>query len=273
MVVAGEARRPARPRRHRPPRVSPVVVQDERDRPRPGPRSSAEQPRAATASALSTPARSTSRWVTARIRPGPICGHLDAALGKRAATTPAGSSTSKITMLVSTVAGSIVAPGIAARPSASTPRVRVVLRQPLDVVVERVEARRGHDAGLAHRAAHHLLEAPRLVDQLRASRRGTAPTGAPRPFVKSSQAVVEARPRSRRRARPTATTAFISRAPSRWVAQPVAARATSSTSLDLLERPDPAAAVVGRLLDAHEPRARRVAVAGACAAAPRPARR
>ena len=45
--------------------------------------------------------------------------------------------------------------------------VGVVLGQPLDVVVERVQRARGHDPRLAQRAAEHLLVAPRLVDQLR----------------------------------------------------------------------------------------------------------
>ena len=49
--------------------------------------------------------------------------------------------------------------------------VGVVLGQPLDVVVERVQAARRDDARLAHRAADHLLVAPGLVDQLRATRR------------------------------------------------------------------------------------------------------
>src|SRR5437868_1667483 len=45
-------------------------------------------------------------------------------------------------------------------------RVLVVLRQPLHVVVEGVEAGCGHNAGLAHRASPHLLVAPGLVDQV-----------------------------------------------------------------------------------------------------------
>ena len=56
-------------------------------------------------------------------------------------------------------------------PSARQPvrqhaRVLVVLGQPLDVVVERVQAAGRDDARLPERAAHHLLPAPRLVDQL-----------------------------------------------------------------------------------------------------------
>ena len=44
--------------------------------------------------------------------------------------------------------------------------MRVILGQPLDVVVERVQATCGHDPGLPERPAEHLLPAPRLVDQL-----------------------------------------------------------------------------------------------------------
>ena len=52
------------------------------------------------------------------------------------------------------------------RPVGQRARVLVVLGEPLDVVVERVQAGRGDDPGLPQRAADHLLEAPGLVDQL-----------------------------------------------------------------------------------------------------------
>ena len=45
-------------------------------------------------------------------------------------------------------------------------RASVVLRETLDVVVERIERSRGNDARLAHRAAEQELAAPRSVDQL-----------------------------------------------------------------------------------------------------------
>ena len=47
--------------------------------------------------------------------------------------------------------------------------VGVVLGQAIDVVVERVEAGGGADAGLAHRAAEALLPAPGVADELRAA--------------------------------------------------------------------------------------------------------
>ena len=87
----------------------------------------------------------------------------------------------------------------------------------------------------------------------------TAPTGAPRPFVKSSQTVSKPPPNSAALVR-EATTAFISRAPSMCARRPCA-RATSSTCLHLVERPYASAAHVRGLLDGHDARARQVAVA------------
>ena len=45
-------------------------------------------------------------------------------------------------------------------------RARVVVGEPVDVVVERVDARGGDDPGLAHRAAEEVLEAPRVRHHL-----------------------------------------------------------------------------------------------------------
>ena len=47
---------------------------------------------------------------------------------------------------------------------------RVVVGQPLDVVVERVDAGSGDDPGLPHRATEEVLLAPRALHQLRRSR-------------------------------------------------------------------------------------------------------
>ena len=46
-------------------------------------------------------------------------------------------------------------------------RVAVIVGQPLDVMLERVEAGGGEDAGLAHAAAEHLADAVHAVDELR----------------------------------------------------------------------------------------------------------
>ncbi len=43
--------------------------------------------------------------------------------------------------------------------------VRVVFGEPLDVVFERIEARRREHAGLAHAAAQHLARAARAFDE------------------------------------------------------------------------------------------------------------
>ncbi len=63
-------------------------------------------------------------------------------------------------MLVSTVAGS------SPHGLGQQPRVRVVVGQPLDVVVEGVQPGRGEDADLAHPAAHPLAAHPGLVDRV-----------------------------------------------------------------------------------------------------------
>ena len=94
------------------------------------------------------------------------------------------------------------------------PRVRVIVGEALDVVVERVEARRGDDARLAHGAAEHVLQAAGLRRELgrggeqRAERAAEALREAERDGV-------ELACRSRPRARRSPPTAFRSRAPSR----------------------------------------------------------
>ena len=45
-------------------------------------------------------------------------------------------------------------------------RARVIVREPVDVVIERVQPRRGDDPGLPHRPAEEVLLAPRLRHQL-----------------------------------------------------------------------------------------------------------
>ena len=45
-------------------------------------------------------------------------------------------------------------------------RASVVVREPLDVVVERVEAGRGDDPRLPHRTAEEVLLAPRALHEL-----------------------------------------------------------------------------------------------------------
>ena len=76
----------------------------------------------------------------------------------------------------------------------------------------------------------------------------TAPTGAPRPFEKSIQA--ESQPDAMSRAEiPVATQAFNSRAPSMWVASPLAAAifTTSSSAAFFQMVPPPILAVCSTL--------------------------
>ncbi len=132
--------------------------------------------RSATArAAASTSARVTSRCVTARTRRGAHRAHADAPLGQR------GDQRRRVVDLeeheVRLGLGDVHHPAQRLEQGAG---VRVVLGQPLDVVVERVQAGGGEDAGLAHRAAPHLLVAPGAADQLlrpgedRADRRAEA---------------------------------------------------------------------------------------------------
>ena len=96
------------------------------------------------------------------------------------------------------------------------PGVLVVLGEPGHVVLERVEAGRGQDAGLAHAAAEPLAEPPRLGDDPSRSPASTEPTGAPSPLREADRdQSVTPRREVAAPGRPTATTAFKSRAPSR----------------------------------------------------------
>ena len=60
-------------------------------------------------------------------------------------------------------------------------RPRMVVRQPLDVVLERVDARGRDDPGLAHRAAEEVLEAARLAHHARTGRRAARRAGSRAP--------------------------------------------------------------------------------------------
>ena len=51
-------------------------------------------------------------------------------------------------------------------PLGQPPCPLVVLREPVDVVLERIDARRGDDSGLSHRAAEEVLEPARLLHRL-----------------------------------------------------------------------------------------------------------
>ena len=154
--------------------------------------------------ARSMSSSSMSRWVTARRTAGPSSAR--AARPARGARAIASSSsrpsapTSTCTKFVSTSSEVDRQPGRG--PALGEPaRAGVVVGEPLDVVLERVEAGRGDDPGLAHRAAEAVLLDAGAVPSARASRRSRAPSGQPSPFERQSVDRVEARPRSRRRVR------------------------------------------------------------------------
>ena len=68
-------------------------------------------------------------------------------------------------MLVSTRSASSAIPGSSGESRAQLSRAFVILRQPIHVVLERINPRGRDDAGLAHRSAEPLLEDPRLLDE------------------------------------------------------------------------------------------------------------
>ena len=55
-------------------------------------------------------------------------------------------------------------------PTGERPRMGVVIRQPIDMMVERMKAGGGANAGLSHRTAEALLPAPDLVDEIAGAR-------------------------------------------------------------------------------------------------------
>ena len=122
------------------------------------------------------------------------------------------------TKFVSTASGSTGRPAVG-QPLGEPPRARVVLGEPLDVVVERVERRRGDHPGLAHRAAEQELPLPGLPRSAPRSRRASRPAGSRAPSRSRAVTVSASRPYSAA-GMPLATDALSSRAPSRWTARP-----------------------------------------------------
>ena len=131
----------------------------------------------------------------------------------------------------------------------------VVVGEPLDVVVERVDAGRRDDPRLAHRAAEEVLQPPRLSHHLGRAGEQRAERAA-EALREAERDGVEAAPISAA-STPLAIAAFRSRAPSRWTREAELAR-EAARLVDLLERPDPPAARVVRVLDPDDARARRV---------------
>ena len=122
------------------------------------------------------PRRLTSRWVTIRTARRADRRDQHAVARARRPRTPRRRRAATTTMLVSTVVG-VDAAGLGQQPG-----VRVVVGQPVDVVVEGVQPGGGQDADLAHPAAHPLAPDPRLGDRVGASPTTSEPTGAPSPL-------------------------------------------------------------------------------------------
>ncbi len=113
-------------------------------------------------------------------------------------------------MLVSTLAGSTP------QASRQQPGVRVVVGQPLDVVVEGVQPGGREDADLPHPAAHPLAPDPRLGDGVGASRPPASRPARRAPWTGRRPARRRTAPYSAS-GTPVATWAFQIRAPSRWI--------------------------------------------------------
>ena len=97
------------------------------------------------------PSASTSRCVTARTRVGPKCPSHALGFERGAERRRVGHREDDD---VGLDRGEIeLDAGELCQPLGQPPRAGVVVGQALDVVVERVQAGRGDDAGLAHRAA------------------------------------------------------------------------------------------------------------------------
>jgi hypothetical protein len=92
-------------------------------------------------------------------------------------------------------------------------RAPVVVREPVDVVVEGVDARGGYDPAWAHGAAEEVLHAARISHHLGEPAR-MAPSGQPRPLREAERDGVEAAADSSR-ILPLPTAALSRRAPSR----------------------------------------------------------
>ena len=150
-------------------------------------RTPASESRASTAAAFSASSRETSRWVTMRTAVGPTV--ATSTPSARAAATKSAASGAVDDHDVGVHAGRVDAAGLGQQP-----RVRVVVGEPLDVVVERVQPGGREDADLAHAAAHPLAPHPRLGDGVAAARPAPSRPGRRAPWTGRPTA----RPRSRR---------------------------------------------------------------------------
>ena len=123
-------------------------------------------------------------------------------------------------MFVSTASPISFSPGILPTASASRLGVGMIVGQPLDVMLERVQRAGRDDAGLPHAAAEQLaIRRAFLICSFGPA--SAEPTGAPSPLLKQTLTVSKCCAQSRA-SMPVATTALNSRAPSRCVRSPLA---------------------------------------------------
>ena len=187
-------------------------------------------------------ARSIVGWIVAD-RATPCSASRESPPPSRAARRRAGRSSSR------RWSGSTARPA-SASPSASRLRPRVVVGEPLDVVVERVDAGRGDDPRLAHRTAEEVLHAPRVRHHLGGAGEERAERAA-ETLRETERDGVEAARRSPRRPRRSPTAAFSSRAPSRWKRRS-SSRAASRRARRSRRAARSAAGRVVRVLDRDE---------------------
>ena len=114
------------------------------------------------------PARLTSQWVTMRSANFPVAlariWRFSSAAESSAALRPV-AETSKITMLVWTLARSTRTPGSCDESLGEVARVGVIFVEPGGRFFERYQSRGRQYAGLAHSAAETLARGARLVDE------------------------------------------------------------------------------------------------------------
>ena len=219
---------------------------------------------------------STPRCVTARSTPGCTVARRarrPARQERRSPPRAMSGATSSATKFVSTAVGIDGQPGVG-EAEREPLRASVVVCEPLDVVVERIDARRGDDPRLPHRAAEEVLaRRARLLDRS-AGPASSAPSGQPRPFEQQSVTVSAGR-RTRLPSSPLATEAFRSRAPSRWKRRSSSSHDGASSSIWSSGQTRPPALRCGVLEHDELRRAavdrRRAAAARSCSGVRRPA--
>ena len=126
----------------------------------------------------------------------------------------------------------------------------MVLRESLDVMVERVDTGRRDDPRLPHRSSEQVLLAPRALHQFTRAGEQRAER-ATEAFRQTERHGVEARGDRGRARTPSATEALSRRAPSRCTASSTS-RAVRDDLVELVERPDPSAGAVVRVLEREQ---------------------